>query len=455
MRDTILRLLTIAALLYSTSITAAIAPIEQTFAADQRTTILRIAGSNTLGAEMLPNIMVKYMQAKGLENVAIRPAGIENEVLVVGNTKSGTMLRAHIAAHGSGTGFAGLRSGEVDIAAASRPIKASEREQFPEFDMQSPRSEHVVGIDGLAIVVHPSLSIESIEVDVLGKIFSGEVSNWQALQPFFPEYELPNLPIILHARDANSGTFDSFDSMVLARGYELAPDARRYESNEVLSSQVASIAGSIGFTAVATIGQAKAVSVRDTGTVAMQPERLLIAAEDYPLARRLYLYTTDQRNPYVNEFLSFAASQAGQNIVEQVGFVSQNIIKLPQPVFSNMPDGYRRLVGRAERLSVNFRFVGEERQMDNKALVDLRRVAEFMQQPENQGRELLLFGFSDQLENESRAILISEVRTLAVRKALREYGIHAKAMTGYGSLNPVAKGAASDRNNRVEVWIKE
>ncbi|WP_119394604.1 substrate-binding domain-containing protein [Salinibius halmophilus] len=455
MRATILRFITIISLLYSTSAIAAISPIEQTLATSRDGTILKLAGSNTLGADLLPNMMVEYMKAKGIENLRIQPSGIENEVFVTGTTRNGSVVRAHIAAHGSSTGFVGLANNEIDIAAASRPIKSTEAAKFPEFDMTGSRSEHVVGIDGLAIVVHPSLPMDYIDVDVLGKLFSGEINNWRDLQDNFPEYQLPNLPVSIHARDGNSGTYDSFESMVLDRGYELSEQAQRYESNEVLSQQVASLPGSIGFTAVATVGQAKALAVKDIGTIAMSPERILIAAEDYPLSRRLYLYTTERNNPHVSEFLEFAASQAGQDVVERVGFVSQNIIKLPQPVFSDMPDGYRRLVGRAERLSVNFRFVGEERQLDNKALVDLRRVAEFMQKPENQDRELMLFGFSDAIGDESRAILISEVRTLAVRKALREYGIRAKAITGYGSLNPVAQGPASDRNNRVEVWIKE
>lgn len=447
--------LLIAALLYSTIAVAAIAPIEQTLVSNPDGVILRIAGSNTLGAELLPAMMVAYMQTKGIEQVRVISAGVDNETIVQGQTKLGRMVKVYIAAHGSGTGFGGLQLGTVDIAAASRPIKPKESALFPEFDMAGPRFEHIVGIDGLAIIVHPAVPVTYIDIDVLGRIFSGEVTNWQQLQDDFPEHLMPDLPIEVHARDANSGTFDSFKSMVLSRGYQLTELAARYESNQLLSNTVANRPGSIGFTAVATIGQAKSLSVKDSTTVAMQPKPLLIAAEDYPLSRRLYLYTTDRNNPHVSEFLTFASSQAGQDVVSQIGFVSQNIVTLPQAVHSDMPDGYRRIVGRAERLSVNIRFRGSNRSLDNKALVDLKRIAQFMQQPENQDRELLLFGFSEAGVNEARAILLSEVRTLAVRKALREYGIRAKALTGYGSMNPVANGDASSRNNRVEVWLKE
>jgi phosphate transport system substrate-binding protein len=65
---------------------------------------------------------------------------------------------------------------------------------------------------------------------------------------------------------------------------------------------------------------AKALAVSD-GAEPIPPDPFTIATEDYPLSRRLYLYTPANASKEVERFIEFALGEAGQKIVEQNGFV--------------------------------------------------------------------------------------------------------------------------------------
>ncbi|MDO6806331.1 substrate-binding domain-containing protein, partial [Wenyingzhuangia sp. 1_MG-2023] len=83
---------------------------------------------------------------------------------------------------------------------------------------------------GLAIVVHPSNPVSELSVDEISEIFSGGYTDWS---------QVGGRPGAIHvyARDENSGTWDSFKSMVLGNT-PLIASAKRFESNAVLSDEV-------------------------------------------------------------------------------------------------------------------------------------------------------------------------------------------------------------------------
>lgn len=62
---------------------------------------------------------------------------------------------------------------------ASRKIKPDEIATLAALgDMTSPASEHVLGLDGIAIIVNQANPATSLTKDQLARIFSGEVTNW-------------------------------------------------------------------------------------------------------------------------------------------------------------------------------------------------------------------------------------------------------------------------------------
>ena len=415
------------------------------------TTILRIHGSNTVGAKLAPMLVAGLFEAKGLQSVRIAPAGKENEQRVTALDERGKTIQALVAAHGTGTGFAGLKDGTADLAAASRPIKQSEAQSLAALgDMRSAESEHVIAIDGLAVIVHPDNPVQSLSVEQVARLFSGEIANWRELGG-------ANAAVELHARDDQSGTYDTFKEMVLgSQGKTLATNATRYESNDALSLAVSRRSGAIGFVGLASVGKSKALAITDGDSQPMPPTTALVATEDYPLSRRLFLYADPQKqSKWTREFLTFVHSPAGQAIVEKSGYVAQAIAPIRLPAQAAMPAAYQQLAREAQRLTVNFRFAEGSAQLDNKAQRDVQRLIDYLNSHDKQMNAAVLVGFGDARNDPARTALLSKLRAMAVRRELARGGILVKEINGLGDQLPVASNSEAGRikNRRVEVWV--
>lgn len=411
---------------------------------------MEIHGSNTIGATLAPMLVEGYLKSHGSDSISIRSNGEANEKILIGQ-RSGSPVRALVAAHGSSTGFKALNSGAADIWASSRPAKSTEVEQMAErADLNDLASEHVIAIDGLAVLVHPSNPVNQLSIDTLGQIFAGEIRNWSELGG-------ANQAIRLYARDDRSGTWDTFKSLVLGKRYTLDPSAKRYESNDQLSDDVSRDPDGIGFAGLASVRSSKVLAIADGQAPALKPNQLTVASEDYPLARRLFMYTPgNATTALAADFLEFVLSEAGQAIVSRSGFISQNPLAVKPELGDNTPATFRRLTEQYQRLTVNFRFSEGRTRLDNKAQRDLLRVADYLSRSNRNADDLMLIGFADQQSNELRAQMISELRALSVRKALSDMGVGDIAYTGYGHFMPVGMAggdSGQQRNGRVEVWI--
>ena len=410
--------------------------------------LFRIDGSNTIGAELAPALVMSWMKQNGVVGVGISSGNQPNEVRLRGfHPESGTEVMVDIAAHGSSTGFKALAGGKTDIAAASRPVKDKESHPFPGVDLNSHDSEHIIGIDGLAIIVNPANPVSSLSVDQLLDIFSGRIRDWSEVGGFGGK-------ISVLARDENSGTWDSFESMVLG-DTPLRRDAERFESNNNLSDKVSKTPGAIGFVGLSAVLDAKLVAVSAGDVMSMYPGKLTVATEDYPLSRRLYMYTAGRpSNPFVSDFLDFVA-RGGQRLVDQVGFVSQDVQPVMPENYARLPETFRKMTQDARRLSVNFRFQQGSAHLDNKARRDLERLGEFVKQ--NPGADLMLFGFGDEGVSEVRTMLLSRHRAMAVARELRQQGIYPDLTEGLGADLPVSGVADFEgklKNQRVEAWVR-
>jgi len=410
--------------------------------------ILTIKGSNTIGAKLAPQWAKGFLESKGASNVTIEQGKQENEYRVVGKHLNDSVY-INIHAHGSSTGFVGLNDRSADIAMSSRRIKDKENEKlstygnFKHFDF-----EHVVAIDGLAIIVHPANPIHRLTKEQTAQIFSGQITSWRSLGG-------PDLPINVYARDHKSGTWDTFKGIVLNKKYSLTPSAARFESNDQLSAIVSRDVGAIGFVGLASVLDAKAVAISDGDGAALLPQPIYVATEDYPLARRLFMYAPNpSSNRYVNEFLRYVQTNTGQKTVADVGFISQKPISITSQIEEG-PEAYIKLVNRGKRLSVNFRFKEGMSDLDNKARRDIKRIVDFMKAPENRNKRIQLIGFGDVKNTGQRSELLSKLRAMSVKAELHKQGVFSESVTGFGAYLPVAPNTDEQKikNRRVEVWI--
>ena len=413
---------------------------------------LRIQGSNTIGANLGPALVSAMLAEQGLHDIHSVPVIPPNEHSIVGTTAQGQQIRVDVAAHGSGTGFTALAAGLADLVASSRPIKDRELVDLePLGDLKSPGAEQVIAIDGLAIILHPHNPLNQLNTEQLAQIFSGQISRWEQLGG-------TGGAIHLYARDDQSGTWETFKELVLNRnGQPLSRTAQRFESSEQLSEAVSHDPQAIGFIGLPYIREAKAVAIVDGASQPMLPLTSLIASEDYPLSRRLFLYLPPAtNNPWAKALVAFTQSPQGQAIVGQNGFVAQSVQADNVMPGAHMPEQYQALTREAQRLSVNFRFEEGSASLDNKARQDLLRVVDYLSAHGKLDKQVTLVGFGDAKDDPQRAQLLSRLRAMAVRRELVKSGVVLREIRGYGAQMPVAANTEDEgrlKNRRVEVWV--
>jgi phosphate transport system substrate-binding protein len=417
-----------------------------------KNTILRLAGSNTIGESLMPAVAEAFLKSRGATDVHTVAGANPQEKIVLGTLPGDSFSSSiQIAAHGSATAFSSLADRSCDIGMASRRIKLDEASKLSSLgNMFAPASEHVLGLDGIGVIVNAANPASQMTKDEIMHIFTGETANW-------PSGDSSLGGIDIYARDDKSGTYDTFKNLVLA-GKPLAAGAKRFEDSNALSDAVARDPKGIGFIGLPFVHDAKPVAVSEEGTVALLPTRLTVATEDYSLSRRLYLYTPGApTNSLTSQFVEFALSKQGQSVVAASGFVAQDVAFESQTVPSDAPDEYKQLTRNAERLPLDFRFQAGALEQDSKALADLDRVVSLIADQKGTGEKILLFGFADSVGSAAANQALSLSRAKIVEDQFIQRGIKPAAVRGFGSKLPVASNDTAEgreKNRRVEIWIQ-
>jgi serine/threonine-protein kinase len=392
--------------------------------------LLRLEGSDTIGKELAPALAEAFLRKGGATNVTREADATKHVVRVIGPNGA-----IEIVSKGSATAFTALADGSCDVGMSSRAATADETSKLGH------PGEHVVALDGVAIVVSPSSAARSFDQADLTRIFAGNIADWS-------ELKLAPGSVHTYVREEGSGTRD-----VLSRWLGLAafaPNARAIDDNASLASAVAGDPLGIGFVGMAYVANAKPIAVSAPGIAARQPTPFTVSTESYLLSRRLYLYTAEKPKKQAVDLVRFATSAEGQKAARAAGFVGLGVaLEPPLPCDAKCPPKYAAATKTAQRLSIDFRFRGTTTALDSRGSADLDRLVAYVGEHPS---KLALFGFSDAGPADSLDA------ANAVSSLLREKGIGVASTDGFGAAMPVAPDktdGAHERNRRVEVWVKD
>ena len=258
--------------------------------------VIRITGSDT---------MVNLIQAWAEHYKDVRPA-----------------VSVQVSGGGSGVGIAGLIDGTVDIAAASREMKAAERRSARARNGAEPR-EVTVAQDALAVYVHKDNPLASISIADLAEIYGerGWIVKWSQLG--IANRACPSDFVIRVGRQNNSGTYAYVRDVVLGPAREYKMGSIDQSGSKDVVALVSRTPCAIGYSgmAFATAGVKVLKIAAREGAGATAPSEKAVIDRSYPLARPLYLYSAKQPADQVKEFLAWALGNDGQQIVRDVGFV--------------------------------------------------------------------------------------------------------------------------------------
>ncbi len=222
------------------------------------------------------------------------------------NTHPGVSIS--VSGGGSGTGIKAILDGIVDIADSSREVKPEEFELAKEKGMIL--TVHPIALDAVVPVVNPKNPVENLTLKQLHDIYTGKIKNWK-------EVGGKNRRIVVVSRDSSSGTFEVWSKKVMHED-RVTPRALLQASNGAVREAVAKNEDAIGYIGLGYVNkQIKPVSIDGvTGS------RDSVRKGKYPVSRILYMITSDRsKQPVSYNFIGFVLSSAGQQIVQQEGFI--------------------------------------------------------------------------------------------------------------------------------------
>ncbi|TCD48437.1 phosphate ABC transporter substrate-binding protein [Chlorobium sp. N1] len=215
-----------------------------------------------------------------------------------------------VSESGSGNGAKSIINGTCDIANMSRAMKDKEVAAAKAKGVNP--VEHVVALDGIAVVVNPSNRVQNLTLAQIRDIYSGKVTNWNQVGG-------PSAAIVKIQRESNSGTQDTFKHLVMGKAYPISKRAETQASNGAVKSRVASTPAAIGFVGLGFVdGSVKAVKVNG-----VTPSVETVKDGSYPISRPLFMYTNGEPTGVVKQFIDLNQTSAGMRMISELGFVNK------------------------------------------------------------------------------------------------------------------------------------
>jgi len=168
----------------------------------------------------------------------------------------------------------------------------------------------IVAYDGIAVVVNANSPITGLTRRQVEQIFTGDVTDWSAVGG-----NPGNISI--YTRNTSSGTYQDWKDLAMKRR-DYAGSSQKMAGNEQIAAEVAKNPNGIGYVGLAYVHAPGIKVVPIEGSV---PTKESVLKKSYPYARPTFYYTNGEPHGEAAKFIEFTLSDAGQRIVEQVGFV--------------------------------------------------------------------------------------------------------------------------------------
>lgn len=243
-----------------------------------------IRGSNTIGEELAPQLIAEFKKA---------------------HPKASFDLESKA----TGYGLAALMDGQCDIAGASRLPISGELDQARSHGVEM--NNYVIGSYSVAVVVNAANPVGNLTTNQVRDIFTGTIQNWK-------EVGGPDAAIHLYIRDPISGTYLGFKEIAMEnKPYASGP--KTFTNYVEIVQAVAQDANGIGYTG---IDPAAKDGIKGVSISGVAPSVASVNDGKYPYCRTLRFYTNKAKEaPMTYDFVHFAMSTRGQEILGQMGFV--------------------------------------------------------------------------------------------------------------------------------------
>jgi len=216
---------------------------------------------------------------------------------------------------GSAAGLSSLASETAQFGMISKEISEEDKKKYSNVHFTT----HLIGSDAVAMVISKKLydqGVKSLSLSQLKEIYEKKITNWKKLGG-------PDQKIIFLNKEPGRGTWEVFVKAVYGQGNVPSISHLEVGSNEEAKSKVINTPGGITQLSVAWAQKdprVKVLGLSIDGKLIL-PDEHSIRSKKYPMARNLYLVSSKPLNDGQKILLDFLYSEAGQNIVEDYGYL--------------------------------------------------------------------------------------------------------------------------------------
>ena len=232
-----------------------------------------------------------------------------------------------VSGGGSGTGIAALINGTVDIANASRSMKAKEL-KLAKSKGQDP-IEHIVGYDALAVFLHKDNPSDTLTFAQLKEIFGrgGKAVKWSDLDLKVPGCKQDKIVVV--SRQNNSGTYVYFKKAVLGKKGKFRQGTLDMHGSKDVVDLVEKTPCAIGYSGLAYANDHIKMSciAKKAGETCVTPSVATASDRSYPIARPLFMYTNGEPKGEIKKYLDWIMSDIGQCILLKKGYAPAKDVK--------------------------------------------------------------------------------------------------------------------------------
>lgn len=335
-------------------------------------------------------------------------------------------------ADGCAAGFQALLAGTADVVMSTRAPNERELRLTERLGLRL--YERVLGIDALAVIVHPDNRIDELTLEQLVSIYTGGVVRWMGVGG-------ADESTTLLVPSRLSGMGEVFRERGLG-GRDLAASVEWVEPVDDIVGRVASDVGAVGFVSV-TLDRARVKTLKIDGVVPT-PESVVRGA--YPLWYSLRLYTVGEPAGEAHRFLSWLLLQEGRTLLLKAGFLPVGTQPLRRAVIDARRRP-RRVLFRAHFGPGSARLARAERDA----------LETILERARSSSDRLLLVGHAAEGEGEGDGYGyeydLAEARARAVSDLVTSRGLSPDRLEleSVGAEEPISAELASNR--RVDIWF--
>jgi phosphate transport system substrate-binding protein len=242
-------------------------------------------------------------------------------------------VKVQVEGKGSSTAPPALIEGTAQLGPMSRKMKKEEVDKF-EAKYGFPPTGIRTAMDGIAVYVNKDNPLNELSLEQVDAIFSKtrkggykeDITTWGQLGL---TGEWANKPISIYGRNSASGTYGFFKEVACFKG-DYKDSVKEQPGSASVVQGVSEDKFSIGYSGIGyTTSNVKALKLaKKAGEPAYAESYENVLSGKYPLARYLYVYVSidpfkggeGKISPLTREFLKFALSKEGQEVVVKDGY---------------------------------------------------------------------------------------------------------------------------------------